>query len=217
MSASVQRASRASLPFGWAGRRDLVAAVAAVLALSLLGLVSLREPPTQSAAALEIAVRWPDGISLARDEDRLTLVMAVHPRCPSTHASVAELGRILEQTDGTFDPHLLVFHPADSEPQWASGRTLSLARGVPGLDVSLDESGARMARLGLMTSGHVLVYDEHGGLVFSGGITSGRQRRGANLGGTALLDLARGVRASTSAPVHGSQILVLGAAGDPTP
>jgi hypothetical protein len=46
-----------------------------------------------------------------RTPGRPLLVMAVHPRCPCTDASLAELGDLLARSRGTCDALLLQFQP----------------------------------------------------------------------------------------------------------
>ena len=53
--------------------------------------------------------------------------------------------------------------------------------GLPGLTIWDDEGGALARRFGVRTSGHVLLYDSKGRLLYSGGITPARGHRGDNL------------------------------------
>src|SRR4051812_12480766 len=41
------------------------------------------------------AAAWPRGSALARESERFTLVMFLHPQCPCSRASVGELERLL--------------------------------------------------------------------------------------------------------------------------
>ena len=54
-----------------------------------------------------------------------------------------------------------------------------------------DENGLEAARFGAQTSGHTLVFDSNGRLVFSGGITATRGHVGANAGENAVLAALR--------------------------
>ena len=58
---------------------------------------------------------------------------------------------------------------------------------VPGLRVVLDPGGAEARRFGVATSGHLLLFDTRGGLIFSGGITPGRGQHGDSASRAALL------------------------------
>jgi hypothetical protein len=62
----------------------------------------------------------------------------------------------------------------------------------PEQDVRHDLDREEARRFGVATSGHVLLYDRRGALIFSGGITAGRGERGDNLGRAAVLGLIMG-------------------------
>ncbi len=63
---------------------------------------------------------------------------------------------------------------------------------MTGVDVSFDEEGLLAQKFGVETSGHVLLYDGNGQLLFSGGITGLRNHEGANAGRDALLAFSQG-------------------------
>ena len=52
-----------------------------------------------------------------------------------------------------------------------------------------DDDGAEARRFGAETSGQTLLYDEHGALLFSGGITGARGHAGDNAGRASLVAL----------------------------
>jgi hypothetical protein len=58
--------------------------------------------------------------------------------------------------------------------------------------VLTDEKGTEAAKFGAKTSGHTLVFDREGTLLFSGGITGSRGHAGANAGESAVLAALRG-------------------------
>ena len=65
-----------------------------------IGFLALRlhgASPGQSGPAVE---RWPGRSRIPLSSGRPTLVVAVHPLCPCTRASVAELARLLTQVRG---------------------------------------------------------------------------------------------------------------------
>jgi len=55
--------------------------------------------------------RWPAASGVARIPGRPTLVMAVHPHCPCTRATLEELNRLLAQISGKLPIHLLFVRP----------------------------------------------------------------------------------------------------------
>jgi hypothetical protein len=57
---------------------------------------------------------------------------------------------------------------------------------APDIKVWPDRGGDLARQFGVLTSGHVLLYDSSGRLIYSGGITASRGHRGGNLGKSAL-------------------------------
>jgi len=139
--------------------------------------------------------------------NQMALVMALHPHCPCSRASVGELLKIYSHAPGKFALTLLVYKPKDESDDWLKSRTVdSLARLNPRIVVDLD--GAEAAKLGLATSGQILLYDRNGALRYNGGVTSSRGHSGDNNGETAVIALLNGQSSPTllSAPVFGCSL-----------
>jgi hypothetical protein len=81
---------------------------------------------------------------------------------------------------------VLAFVPSEPPVAWDPDAVPALRRALPAATVLDDRDGAFAARLGARTSGHVLLYDARGRLVFSGGITAGRGHFGANASSRSL-------------------------------
>jgi len=90
------------------------------------------------------------------------------------------------------DVEVLFLHGADAPDSWRSSASVDVARGIPGLKLRVDETGAETKRYGAYTSGQVLVFDANGGLGFAGGITPGRGHEGDSAGAEAALAVLRG-------------------------
>ena len=117
-------------------------------------------------------------------QGRNALVMAAHPRCPCTRASLEEFGRILERSSQPVDAYVLFYRPRDSD--WSETDLWRRALAIPGVKVQWDDGGAAADRLGARTSGHTLLFDPDGRLLFSGGLTALRGQFGPSKGGDAL-------------------------------
>jgi hypothetical protein len=166
-----------------------------------LGMTRLLEYENTAAPAGVVASRWPETSSLPRRSGQPTLVMLAHPRCPCTRATLGELEIIAAQTHGLLDLHVVFLQSKAFDYRSDLWRT---AVALPGANVRVDPEGVEIGRFGALASGHILLYNGDGTLVFSGGITSARGHSGANPGRDAVITLARQGRAEVSnTPVFG--------------
>jgi len=150
---------------------------------------------------------WPRSSVVKPATGCVNLVMAVHPRCPCTRASVAELARLMARSEGRVQAHVLFLAPQSKEEGWERSGLWASASEIPGVRAIADVGGAEAARFGLETSGHVLLYDANGELRFSGGITDGRGHEGDNAGLDAAIDVLSGrAGATASYPVFGCRM-----------
>lgn len=130
---------------------------------------------------------WPGGSALAFVPGRPNVVMALHPRCPCSRASLDALAEIVRSTPGPVSVRLLIYRPERSSPAWAS----SGSGPIDGAGRVDDPGGAEAGRFGLATSGLVAAFDAGGRPRFSGGLTAGRGRSGPSDGGEALRAVLR--------------------------
>ena len=131
---------------------------------------------------------WP-AVQIARANDRPTLVMVAHPRCPCTVASVGELAQIMARLQGKVAAYVLLVKPGEAGPEWDGTTVQRSAEAIPGVKVIVDPDGAAARRFGAETSGHTLLFGQDGHLLFSGGITGSRGHAGNNAGESAIVAL----------------------------
>lgn len=131
--------------------------------------------------------RWPKGAAVPLDARRPTLLIFLHPRCPCSRASLAELAALLDRCGDRVAARAVVFRPRRGGGEWSPADLRAGLAEVPGLEVSPDIDGEEARRFAVATSGHVVLYAPRGDRLFSGGITPGRGERGDNLGRAALL------------------------------
>jgi len=154
----------------------------------------------------ELPARWPDGGAIVRVDGVATLVMLAHPRCPCTRASLAELARLVADTHGRVDAHVLVVRPAGAPEGWEDTDLRARAAAIPGVRVHTDIGGEEARRFGATASGHVVIYDPTGRLLFHGGITGARGHEGDNAGRSgASAAIARGL-ADQRSPTFGCEL-----------
>lgn len=121
------------------------------------------------------------------DADGRRVVLFAHPHCPCTLATARALERVLERPDVDAACDVFFFEPADADPTWADGRLARFVAQLPRTTVHRDVEGEVALRFGAMTSGTVLVLDEGGDVLFTGGVTPQRGHEGVNSGAQSVL------------------------------
>jgi hypothetical protein len=160
------------------------------------------------AAAADIKMGPPKSATTA--PDKMTLVMFLHPKCPCSRASVAELSELMGRFGGRLQATVIVYQPGSEPPDWSRTGTIADASNIPGVVVRSDVDAVIARRYGAQTSGQVFLYDPFGKLAFSGGITAARGHVGDNDGLETVINIVTGqvVPATplTGGPVFGCPI-----------
>jgi hypothetical protein len=131
--------------------------------------------------------------------------MFVHPKCPCTRASLAELERLQAQSP-QLDLRIVTLLPEAAGSGWSETPLSRRARELPDALVIKDPTGREASRFRVRTSGETLLYDPSGRLAFQGGITLARGHEGDNAGADAILALASGSSAPATCPVFGCSL-----------
>jgi hypothetical protein len=167
--------------------------------------------PGRPAAAGDM---WPEKSALHRSGGKPTLVLALHPECPCSKATVAELARMLSKV-GEVNCYALFESVADNATGGDGGGGADVkqsglwkaAAAIPGVQAIDDRAREAVQVFGAETSGQVLVYSPEGKLVFQGGITDGRGHEGDNDGLNALETyLLTGKVVCDRTPVYGCSL-----------
>jgi hypothetical protein len=167
-------------------RAALVVAVVAWLGAVTSGFAIYQRYESTPGSAGAPTVDWPADASIPLERQGLTLVLAIHPHCPCSAATVHELERVLAPRPGRARLNVLLFKPANAPDSWASSSTSRTLANMADSKIWLDACGRKAARFGAVTSGQLLVYDGDGRLRFAGGITPLRGQNGANAGSESL-------------------------------
>jgi hypothetical protein len=166
-----------------------------------------RYEATPGASANQPADHWPTTFSIALDSSRPTLIMAVHPECPCSRASVGELEQILSHRPGALRALVLFVPELHTKADPSQCDLWKQASSIPGVTCVRDSDNAAVTLFHACTSGHTFLYDQTGALRFSGGITESRGHAGDNDGRTAIETyLAGGNLTITSTPVFGCSL-----------
>lgn len=151
------------------------------------GLVALHRYDTTAGDNPPPPASWPADAQFAHDATRPTLVVFVHPHCPCTRATVAELDRLVARCRGRLAVHV-VLRDTDDAP--CEGTSLfEHVRRIPGVATHVDR-GATARAFAAATSGAAVLYGVDGTLRFSGGLTRSRGHEGDSEGAAIVLAAA---------------------------
>lgn len=183
----------------------LVVVWGAAVGAALLALVGysyksgrVGEPPSASEAGIEVSA------------GEYTLVLAMHPKCPCTRATVLELERLMRSCRDRIRCVVYVYTPG--EESWGGRDPFGIASRIPRVEVRLDPDGVVASRFGAFTSGSVVLYNGRGEVEFWGGITAGRGHAGDNLGSDSIRAIVLGnTPPRLTTPVYGCDLVTPGA------
>lgn len=166
-----------------------VPAVTAWVALVGVGVWWQARIDSTPGAIAATPANWPEDCDLPRTAGKAMVVIALHPRCPCSRATLGELETVLAAKPDA-DVIVLLTVPESSGPEWLDSESCRRARAMAGVRTVVDAEGVIARRLGMRTSGHVIAFDKAGRLAFSGGITLGRGQVGDSVGRRALASVA---------------------------
>jgi hypothetical protein len=170
-------------------RTGLLSVISVWSIVSISGFSWLVAYAASPGSAGLVPTEWPVGSRVALDPTRDNLIVALHPHCPCSRATLHELAEIMAQCEQKASVHVLVYQPLSAPDGWEFSDLWHSAAGIPGVQMVTDDEGAEAARFGAETSGQTALYDGQGHLLFHGGITIARGHEGANPGQTAVIEL----------------------------
>jgi hypothetical protein len=155
------------------------------------GMLVVGDYAARPGVAASAPASWPSESPIDRDGHRPTLLIFLHPLCPCSRASVAELASIASECGDRASIHAVLLQPGGGRRWDHPGLEADLAA-LPRLRIWPDPGGTEARRFGAATSGQLLLYDPAGHPIFSGGITPTRSHEGANDGREAVMAGIRG-------------------------
>lgn len=176
-----------------AGVRRAVLAAGLILWLAALvpGVRALRAFESTAGKMAAAPGDWPSQVPLVGATRLPTLVVALHPRCSCSQATLAELEGAAAEFNHPYNAVLLIYRPRGDRYDWERSSLYREAQQALHASVVIDNDGELAREFGAFTSGEVLYYSAPDSnakrhLLFSGGITGGRGMVGANVGVEAL-------------------------------
>lgn len=158
---------------------------------------------------------WPADSQLPRSPGRECLVIIVHPKCPCSQATVAELEQLLaalraRRPYNSLELCVVATIPRSAEDSWAQTPLIQRSLRLTNARLFLDRGGVEAERFGAQTSGTVLYFDAAGRQRYAGGVTASRGQEGENAGWEALARILLAETPSTSPnlPVFGCRLVL---------
>jgi len=195
---ALRRAGDTNGPLPGKPRRILLSAAVVWLALVAGGLWLLcgyENAPGVSATPPE---KWPAASQIHPALNQATLIILAHPHCPCTRASIGELAAIMAHCQGRLTAYILFIKPPGVSDDWEMTDLWQTASHIPGVRVIQDDDGSEARLFQAATSGQAILYDVHGRLLFTGGITASRGHSGDNAGRSAIVSLVNAGSADRS-------------------
>jgi len=170
-------------------KRWLAVGVISWLAVVLAGVWFMNADSFAPGVAGHAAAVWPADATLARNESGHTLVVALHPECPCSRATLEELGKIMARAGGRLRAQVWCVQYAEIADKAEQSALWEQAKRIPGIELRVDHEGREARRFDMRVSGETRLYGRSGELLFEGGITAARGHAGDNLGEATILNL----------------------------
>src|SRR5258708_4565357 len=152
--------------------------------------------------------RWPTVTQVPTTLGLPTMVMFLHPHCPCSRASMAQLSLIMAHSQNKVRTQVVFVKPPNFSQDWVKTDLYHSALQIPGVYVLIDDGGREAKIFHAQVSGQVMLYDKLGKLVFNGGITSSRGHEGDNDGQDSIIAfLTKGVVLKKQTPFFGCLLL----------
>lgn len=140
------------------------------------------------------------------DRHHLSVVVALHPGCACSSATIGELARIYHRVPEEIQITALILKHGTDDVSWTRPNDLATLANVKAR-ILIDTNGLLARRLGMAVSGQLHIYSPNGKLLYNGGITRGSGEIGDNLGEQSVMEIIHGSLArSESYPAYGCSL-----------
>ena len=125
------------------------------LAINVIGFAFVLQYETTPGVAAHSPTTWPPATAISRQPGVNTLILAVHPHCPCTRATLGELASIMAHTDRRLQACVLFLTPANCDPDWEKTDLWRTARAIPNTTVVSDFNGLQSSRFNSVSYTHL--------------------------------------------------------------
>lgn len=155
------------------------------IAVGMILLMGYSNTPGEQGQA---AQHWPQSTKLAFDQNTEgTFLVFMHPQCACSKATLSELERLLVPFQKRISVQI-IFAEISKEVSQERSALIERAESLPNVKIIYDQGDVEAKRFGAETSGQAYLYNQHGELVFQGGITSSRGHEGDSPGRRAIMN-----------------------------
>lgn len=151
--------------------------------------------------------QWPPNSTLTFNQNHFNLVLALHPQCSCSNATLSELEKIISGSGERLTVHALVVLPENAPANWRESDLVAQLNALPHIQILFDRNGTEANRFSALTSGQALLFSPDGQRVFRGGITESRGHVGENAGEQTIVALLQRKPAlCDETPVYGCNL-----------
>lgn len=180
----------------------------------VFGFVTLTDYSSRPAPHTDVLAELPADVHFETsqaDKNSPTILLFYHPKCPCTLASARCLARLASRFNGSPNFYAYAYCPAEEPDTWIASSTTDELRTINNVTIFPDRNAEKCKQFGVRISGHILVYNSAGKLVFSGGITPYRGHEGGSMAAMDFIQHANGKVLEPSCwPTFGCSILDAG-------
>ena len=171
--------------------RDLIVLTVLLTGIGA-GTIAMCKHDLTPGAQVAVKSNWPPASAQRAPLHHPVLMVFVHPRCPCSRATLANLAQLVGKPGVLVDARVVFVCPPGAPSGWEQGALWNSASTVRGVQCIIDVGGREARLFGARTSGQTLLYSSNGVLQFRGGITEGRGAEGESVGSDAVRTILAG-------------------------
>src|SRR2546421_10053890 len=132
--------------------------LAAWFVATMVGMGLLWRYEMAPGAVGAVSAHLPNTSVNASSSSHYTLLLALHPHCPCSRATIRELNRIVTRCGPALRVTAFFACPSSMPTDWAHTDLWRDAAAIPNVTIQLDPDGKECQRLGAKTSGQAILY-----------------------------------------------------------